>query len=358
MNEFIISLDKMLSISEHNDIEVDESIKNTLEIIANKSERAKGVLSVTITSLLKKTKCSEQDIRCHQDSMSGGYSGRGLDTRVVTPFMQRNNFPSMKESGWLTRSLEQKHPYNINYPGAITPKELKTAFLNVFYLIEERGVDAVTSLQYLLKLLIKQRDKNNNINLFKPSGKSIVNIVDYLEKHFSTSGRGGARLPVIAIFAIYMQMTKELSRYKNCYLAELLSHNSPDIQTGYVGDIQINTKEGIPLEAVEVKHGIEITADLIEKSYVKFQKQPIKIFYLLSTNEIIADYEKITKKIILIRNAHGCQVIVNGVLSSIKYYLRLLKDTDIFLNNYVSLVEKDNSLNYQIRILWNKIVNS
>ena len=48
-----------------------------------------------------------QDIRNHQASIEGGYSGRTFDSKYITPFMKLHKFPSMAESGWLTRALEQ-----------------------------------------------------------------------------------------------------------------------------------------------------------------------------------------------------------------------------------------------------------
>ena len=56
-----------------------------------------------------------QDIRNHQASIEGGYSGRTFDSKYITSFLKLHKFPSMAESGWLTRALEQKVPYDKNY---------------------------------------------------------------------------------------------------------------------------------------------------------------------------------------------------------------------------------------------------
>ena len=46
-------------------------------------------------------------------NMEGGYSGRSFDTKYITPFLKQKRFlGAMKESGWLTRSLEQNIPSN------------------------------------------------------------------------------------------------------------------------------------------------------------------------------------------------------------------------------------------------------
>ena len=62
-----------------------------------------GVLAVMVTLLLQKLHNPQQDIRRHQAQLAGGFSGRGLDTRVVTPFLRDRRFPYMQGgSGWLT----------------------------------------------------------------------------------------------------------------------------------------------------------------------------------------------------------------------------------------------------------------
>src|SRR5690606_12599146 len=98
---------------------------NDLNVILEYSESAKAVITVTITSLVYKILNPEQDIRKHQTSIKDGYSGRTFDTKYITPFLKDKKFPAMAESGWLTRSLEQKTPYDIYYSGAIRPEKLK-----------------------------------------------------------------------------------------------------------------------------------------------------------------------------------------------------------------------------------------
>jgi DNA (cytosine-5)-methyltransferase 1 len=79
-----------------------------LRMILENAETQKGVLGVTLTSIVYKIFRPQQDIRYHQDQMQNGYSGRSFDTKIVTPFLQKT-FPhyAMAESAWLTRSLEQ-----------------------------------------------------------------------------------------------------------------------------------------------------------------------------------------------------------------------------------------------------------
>ena len=109
--------------------DLDPKAANHLSEILGRSESAKAVITVILTSAVYKMLNHEQDIRNHQTSIPNGYSGRTFDSKFITPFLKSVKFPAMAESGWLTRSLEQKVPYDSNYSGAIRPDSLKTAFL-------------------------------------------------------------------------------------------------------------------------------------------------------------------------------------------------------------------------------------
>jgi DNA (cytosine-5)-methyltransferase 1 len=322
------------------------------------SESAKAGLSVILTSLIKKIREPSQDIRKHQVKMKGGYSGRTLDTKVTVPFLKEKNITSMSESGWLTRSYEQALPYDLDYPGEITPKEIKEAFLAIIDGIQTKGWDSSRLLIFLFEGLIRKREEQSSLKLARPTDKTIAWIIEHLTEHFDSkySKPGASRLPVLAVYAVYQQLLIEVSRYKGKKLAPLKSHNSPDTRAGDVGDIQILENENV-FEAVEIKHDIKITAAIVNTSFEKFKSQPIDRYYLLTTKkkDPIAN-EEVSAEIIKIKKTHGCQVIVNGVESTLKYYLRLLSNTKEYIDYYATLVENDTDLKYEHRIKWNELV--
>ncbi len=343
-----------------NNLTLPQEITVSVDLIIEKSEDNRGLLAVTVTSLLKKIADPAQDVRYHQSGMHAGYSGRTLDTEVVTPFLRSENLPHMAESGWLTRSLEHPVPYDLNYTGSIRPKTLKTAFLSLLDGVQEKGWDAGDILKYTFVELIKQREVHNSLQLSKPRDKTIDWIVKSLMDHFNEdySAPGASRLPVLAIYAAYQQFIAEVKRYRGKKLAPLKSHNSPDTMAGDVGDIQVLNEDDSVFEGIEVKHNIKITADLVETSYNKFRSQQVDRYYLLTTkNDDPIDFSEVSKRVIEIKSNHGCQVIVNGVESSMKYYLRLLSNTNEFISNYVNLVSKDESIKYEHRKKWNDIAS-
>jgi len=323
------------------------------------SGRQKAVLAVVITLALKKCLDPDQDIRIHQKQMDGGFSGRALDTRVTTPFLTRQNFPYMGSgSGWLTRSLEQEHPYDFNYSGNIKPKELKDAFLKAVDMIEHQTVSGQECIKYLFHQLIAWREQHSSIQLSRPTNRRIDDMIDYVKSHWNSGHAGVAKLPTMAVYAAYECLISEVKRYKDCRLGELLSQTSADSRTNRVGDIDIYHSDGRPVEAIEIKHGIPLSYSLITSLHGKIVHAGVKRYYILSTREKMSlkEMPQITEWLISIRQQYGCQVIVNGVSNTLKYYLRLLSDTDKFINNYVSLVESDSEIPFTLKKQWNDII--
>ncbi|MCM1076147.1 MAG: hypothetical protein NC411_02150 [Bacteroides sp.] len=359
IDKYIESLyDSAASLEKHDSLDVSETAKIYIDTIINASENSKGVLAVTVTSLIYKSLYPEQDIRCHQTSIPNGYSGRVFDSLHITPFLRSKSFPNMAESGWLTRSLEQKRPYNFDYPGAIQPVALKKVFLSLLDEVETKGLNPMDSTIYLFHKLILQRD-SKKIELAKPKNLSIESIIDVLTKHFNYNykSRGASRLPVLAFYAIYQIILSEFKRFNEKTLLPLENHNSADSQSGRLGDIDVIDAEGNPFEAVEVKFDIPISIDILNRAKEKILPSPVSRYYILSTKEINNEdrigIEDIIKQV---KNSHGCQIIVNGVIPSLKYYLRLLENPTLFVLRYVALLNSDDTIKFEHKIRWNKII--
>ena len=377
VNQFFLggeSMDKETKFLEetYSEAEKVEKLENTglspeqikmVKTIVEKEETFKGVFTVLITSLVYKCLHPNQDVRKHQANMDGGYSGRSFDTKYVTPFMKQKRFlGAMKESGWLTRSLEQNIPYDLNFPGKIQSKEVKSSFLTILNEIEEKGADPKKYLLAIMAYSIKCK-KEKTVILVNPIEKennlTINEIMNSLHSHFyfQYKSRGAAILPVVALYSVYQCITEELRRFDGKKLDKLASHNSCDRSSGETGDIVVrNINDNSIYEVIEVKFDIPINAIMISDAYKKISDKPVQRYYLLSTvapneDETVAINEMICK----IREEHGCQIIVNGVFPTIKYYLRLLDNTDLFVERYVKNLSENTEINYEHKIAWNKV---
>lgn len=348
-----------------NDIQfgLSDTQRKWIVTITEKVESQKAVLAVLITSIVKKIETPTQDIRYHKKELLNGYSGRGFDTSHVTPFIMEKfpRFAMKGGSGWLTRSLEQAHPFTLEFPGKIRNLSVKDAFLQILNDIEENQANPKNYLKAIFAAMIDLMERSKiKIDLFENENEgfsktqqtiTIESIVNLLRRHFSIGYgvAGASRLPVLAVYSAY-QMLIAIDRYKGKTLSSLKSHTTSDIKSGGIGDIEVLDEKGDFFEAVEIKHNIPISSGIVQVAYEKFAQTSVSRYYLLTTAEPnVEDIDSVNKLINRINTMHGCEVIVNGIIPSLKYYLRMLTNPTSFIDHYSKNLQLDFSQNTDIK---------
>ena len=98
---------------------------------------------------------------------------------------------------------------------------------------------------------------------------------------------------------------------------------------------------------------------MINNVIPKIYKFNHRRYYVLSTSGINEkDYSEIISKVHLLKKEHGCQLILNGLLPTLKYYLRLISDLQIFLNLFTKNILNDKELKIIHKIKWKSIYES
>lgn len=333
------------------DIKLSTELMQELELITTNVNKNKGVFTVLTTLLTHKILFPNQDIRYFQAKMDNGFSARSIDTKYITPTLNELGLPAMAESGWLTRSLEQPYPYTLDYQGEISGTGMKQAFLKTIDCFEKNPKLAEPILRILLNSAIKYREANK-VEIHKintDDNIQISEILDILHEHFSTSygTHGGAKLPVLAFYAIYTYLVKEMSRYKDTELLLLGSHTASDRTSNSSGDIEI-AKNGEIFEAIEIKLDKAPDLQMVRIAYGKIIKFNPERYYILSgLPPVECEQAEINEMIFKIQVEHGCQLIVNGLYKTLNYYLRLISNPRLFLNKYIELVEIDSELSIE-----------
>jgi DNA (cytosine-5)-methyltransferase 1 len=337
------------------------STLNNIKIIAQNVFTQKGVFTVYTTLSIYKIIHPNQDIRNHQTQIKNGFSGRRIDTKYITPTLKEYNLPSMAESGWLTRSLEQPYPYDLTYNGKISNKIVKKAFLELINDIQVLNINPKQVLVLIFTYILKIQSENtiSITPLSNPDKLTITKIISTLESQFKYQYKvsGGSKLPVLAFYAIYQILIKELIRYKDCDLKELGSHTASDRTSNSSGDIEIY-KFGNLFETIEIKLDKKIDSNIImiaTEKILKYNPNRYYIFSFIGYNDI--ELDKINDIINKVKSEHGCQIVINGVIPTLKYYLRLIEDINLFIKNYSNLIEKDNELNEIHKKIWNTYIN-
>ncbi|MBF0228311.1 MAG: DNA methyltransferase [Desulfamplus sp.] len=348
---------------------IPDEVKEIINPLILKIESDKSLVQVIVTSLLKKIISPEQDIRFHMAKFSNGYSARGLDTKVTTPFFKKY-FPKYanKETAFLTKATRAEVIWTLD-EGEKLPlrsRQLVKPFLELIDKIQNNTVNLKNCLIYTLAKLyfLSQSDQiifDNTIELADFSDVININtVIQMLSKHFDS--RLSSRLPVIAIFSVYKQLFKTVKRFDNKVLRPLNVHTSSD-KHGY-GDVEIWNINETPFEMVEVKHKIPIDRNMIFDLIKKSENTTIQRYYILTTYEncfMNSDEEEYINKFILkIKKERNLEIIANGIIYSLKYYLRFIEDYHEFLKTYTDELIADAKKSTEVKEFhlknWQKIL--
>lgn len=349
------------SFSVEDIVDIPEKYLTFLNTLGMNISTQKGVFTVLVTLIVHKLILPEQDIRKHQSSMTSGFSGRTIDTQFITPTLKELGLSSMAESGWLTRSLEQPFPYNLDYGGKISNKTVKEAFLNMVDFVQNNPKKSSNVLRILLNYAIQAKLQSEIAitPLENPENLTITKIITALEYHFGFHYKthGGSKLPVLAFFAVYGTIIKEIKRYENCSLGNLGSHTASDRTSKTAGDIQIFKGKEL-FEAIEIKLDKEIDSNIVRIAIEKIHKFNPTRYYILSHKNVKTE-DKLEIEVLVndLKIAHGCQIIINGVIPTLKYYLRLLSSLPDFFESYSALIEKDKELQDIHKDKWNELIS-
>jgi len=339
---------------------VPPTVLDAIETIVENKSANKYLFSILVASCVKKIIDPDQDIRIAQDNMSRGYSNRSFDERYITSFLKRHGYTHCEASGLESgRNFERPLPWNLEYPANPRGKGNREAFLGILHYIEDQKGDPKA-----VALCLLAHDLSNQLNagrtIVPPIEANITKIMRIFNRHFEeSSGQGKSRLPVLALYGIYKQLGAELDRYDGAELVPLERHTTADLRSGSIGDIQIN-RQGEPFEGVEVKSEKPITAAMVRELPRKFAGRDISRYYLLSTCTtyiLKEDEESVDKAIHEVEEVTGTQIIVNGLLRTLLYYLRLLKNPATILPTYQGLLEADEDIRPGLKTAWNRIIS-
>lgn len=330
---------------------VTPQIQQDIDCLLNNIENSKSLVSALITSLLKKILEPTQDVRLHRTDFENGYSARMLDTKITTPFF-KEKFPryANKETAFLTLAIRERIAWTKEEGKnlKIRNKELQEAFLNILEQIEIHQADPWVYLYYIFTKLIElsnfELQNLTPYNIYHNKQENHINIlliINILKEFFAE--KQSSRLPVIAVYSIYEILMPKLERFKDKKLLPLQVHTSSDKHT--LGDIEIYTSQNTPFEIVEVKHNIPIDKYMVFDLLKKIGNTPVNRYYLLTTFEFTfrgkQTEQEIARYISDIYQKTGTDIIVNGIISSLKYYLRFIDYYDEFIGAFTKNLFSD-----------------
>lgn len=322
--------------------------------LAQKKHATRGA---ALTLLGYKYLCPAQDIRAHKEEYNNGFSARTYDTKVTIPFLIERSLPRSVETHWLTQTISFAPVLERSVQLKTQPKICGPLFVEV---VNDANDASNMEVVYFMMvaimmelIMIRNKDK---VVMTKPKSLPIDSVKNIMHEHFFHKYKSNApRLPQLAIYALYQCLVGKMARFEGQSLEPLQRMKSADRKAGTVGDIVVS-RDGVPVEAVEIKHGKPISIIDVSEAIEKVRAEMVDRYYLLSTSGVnLEDADIIIEKKASFLKQNGCEIIVNGVVDTIGYYLRLLPSTTEFVASYVTLVESDPDTGYEHRNSWNDI---
>ncbi len=351
--------------------DIPSEIQTDIDRLITKIDSNKSIVSALVTSLLKKILDPAQDVRLHRTDFEDGYSARSLDTKVTTLFF-KDNFPKYanKESSFLTLATRERIKWTKDEGQNLKIRDVKlrTSFLNVFEQIEQNKQNPDTCLRYIFSKLIELSMKESILfeiteeQSRETNSLNIHLILEMLGEHFATEQ--SSRLPVVAIYSICEILLPKFERFKNKKLVPLQVHTSSDKHS--FGDIEIYDEENNPFEIIEIKHNIPIDKYLIFDVDKKTKNTNINRYYILTTYQNgFADAgteQEVIEYILQIKRRTGLDIIANGIISTLKYYLRFVDDCGEFIETYTKNLIADAKNSTEVKSFhlekWNEILKT
>jgi DNA (cytosine-5)-methyltransferase 1 len=351
-------------------IPLGKTVAEGVRTILSNLQNNRYIYSILITGLVEKVIHPQQDIRLVQTDMQGGYSNRNTDQRHITPNLKtlrlepaelKNlRLTHMAASGMESgRNMERPESHTFGHSANMRGVGTKDAYLGIIHAVQEEAIapKPIITLLMALDLLNKQAQE---YAYPKPTGLTIQQIVDAVSTHCrDAKGNGRARLPVLAIQAVYRCLVPQLERYKETKHRNPANRHTGNDKMGWVGDVQVDRLDDTPFEAVEVKAEKPITADMIRALPGKFRGQAVNRYYVLSTSVPFlakGEQDEVRSVVNEVREQTGCEVIVNGWGRSLWYYLRMIDDPNLFLEYYTEQLESDMDVQPTHRKLWAEIL--
>ena len=330
-----------------------ERIRKVIETVSSSGNGAAVVIMVT--SLLKKCTDPKQDVRRHRADLPGGYSGRGLDSGIVTPFLEAHGFSADRRTGWSDRSFDTKAPYDFDYPGDMGDGDVRKALLFVLDGVEGGKVDPRSLLTYTLKALCDLREIEK-VNLDRPDGLDADGALKILKRHFKCGGRARMLLPALAVCAAYREAAeKGLPGFASATVGDPAEIGTDD--EAFERVVVFESRTGRVREIAEILRGTSVVPALVRPVRSGADELPTGAYRLLAVAPA-GDLRPAAREAGLMERAIGCQVVVEEALDAIERILRALHGADGFAAKYAEMVEDDALIKYAHKMAWNNAVRT
>jgi len=335
----------------------DSAISERINYLCQCTSNRSGVRLV-MACLLAKLDKPHIDPRKPYTEIEGDdcFSGRRYDEQYLTAFISTNRLSVNATTAFLTPTLR-----NINQPLTTKrelmgrPRELYSHALTLLEDVALRRVPADVVLAEMVRVLITLRNEknarmdsllkalNNNKGSLPLSSEGIITLV---KQHLAC--KHASRLPVLVVAAAYQAAGEKLAEH----IRPLHAHNSADLQTGALGDIELCLAgENRVVTAYEMKMK-QVTRDDIDAAVGKIAKAafPIDNYLFITTDRI--DPTVVEYAASFYDKTSGTEIAILDCIDFLRHFIHLFhRIRGDYLDAYQSLVlnEPDSAVSQALK---------
>lgn len=277
---------------------------------------------------------------------ANSFSGRTIDERYITQFINAHNLPCNSTTAFLTPALR-----NINSPLTTDvvivgrPPQVYSDTLQILDAVANGRVTAEEVLADTIRFLVVVREEKKARMATLLAGidegrgglpLSSEAIITLIEQHLAC--KNASRLPVLVVAAAYGVAAERIREFAK----PLLAHNAADEQTGAIGDVEVcleNENDVVTSYEMKMKR---VTVDDIERAVTKIATHKPRIDnYVFITTDII-EVEVTEYAASMYEKLGGVEVVVLDCIGFLRHFLHFFHRLRIpFLDAYQELVLGD-----------------
>lgn len=322
------------------------------------SPKNRACVRLLLSCLLAKVHDPAVDIRKPYTKIrgKGGFSGRSLDEKYLTPFINKYDLPCNSTTAFLTPALRNRNiilTKNVDLVGR--PPEVYQSVLNLLDAVHIQKIPADAMLYEVIRLLVIYRDsKKQRLTSLLAELKTVEKstqlpvkmILTIISQHLKCPD--SSRLPVLVVAAAYHAAQKYLRER----ILPLTSHNAADSQTKSLGDLEVTLiNDDNVVTSYEMKNQ-RITKDFIDRAVEKIAIAGKRI-----DNYIFIVTEPVEKEIVeyaesLYEKTYGIEFAILDCIGFVEHFLYLFyRLRTPYINAYQKLLldEPESSVRQELK---------
>jgi DNA adenine methylase len=321
----------------------DDSIVKKVRLVIRSNTKA-GIRAILACSLAKVIDPSI-DIRKPYTEIgdNDSYSGRTIDEAYIQSFITKNSLPANQTTAWLTPAFRTNK--TVLTPGLDlggTPKILYSTVIELLNHVHDNDINPENLLRETVRqlLILKYERENRLAEMLEELGAkeeklplSSEEIIGLIDQHLNSPK--SSRLPVLVITAAYSAAEKNLGEN----VKSLHAHNSPDSQTGAMGDVEIILENHDEVVTVYEMKGKEVKEDDIDIAMSKITSHPKKVdnYIFITTEKYTPELKEYADS--FYRKLGGVEIAILDCIGFIRHFLHLFHRLRIdFLDSYQTLL--------------------